>query len=487
MTLVQNRQLPLNGSSVQMRARFSSICVVLIWGAGICAAQAPLGESADVEEIFAAALAAFEGENYAEAFFGFRDVYERKPVHVKTTAAYLMAGKSLYRHGDHQAAIDLLEEFTREYSSSRYRDEAERVIAAAWLGQEHTRVNDSAINLGLALPLSRDELALTRSIFSGVQLAVEDYNSRHEPKIRIVFRDTKDSEADARSAANALVNEGVSVIIGPLFSDQVHSASHTAEQQQTVMVAPLATDGQITRGRQYVFQVNATLSERGRYTARQAIDYLNLQDIGIVVEVGNPMSEEMAQGFEEELAARDITPTFIYQIGPDSDWTRFPSLISSDMLGASEGVYLAIHRDNEVDASRLIGRTVINLRRTGARPIILGPLAWPSLDLENYNLSIPIYYTDVYYVNSLSRRVRTFIREYEVANGGAAPDRFAYVGYDVTSMILENLDEGGILLERLLQAPLYEGLGIRIQFGENRRNTEFYFFKHTPNGPQRVR
>lgn len=487
MTSVQNPQLLLNGSSMQTSIRFSLICVVLIWGAGVCAAQAPPRQSVEVEEAFSAALGAYEAEDYAGAFFGFRDVYERDPVHTKTTAAHLMAGKALYRHGDHQAAIDLLEEFIREYSSSRYREEAERVIAAARIGQEHRRVNDSAINLGLALPLSRDELPLTRSIFSGVQLAVENYNSRHEPKIRIVFRDTRNSEAGARSAANALVNEGVSAIIGPLFSDQVHSAARTVEQQQTVMIAPLATDGQITRGRRYVFQVNATLAERGRYTARQAIDFLNLRDIGIMYEAGNPMSEEMARGFQEELAARDLSPTFVYQVGPDTDWIRSPNVISSDTLRAAEGIYLAIHRDNELDASRLVGRTVINFRRRRVRPIIIGSLAWPSLDLNNYNLSIPIYYTDVYYVNDLSRSVRNFVQMYEVANGGAAPDRLAYVGYDVASMILENLEEGEISRERLLGASLYEGLSIQIQFGDNQRNTEFYFFRHTPNGPQRVR
>ncbi len=472
---------------MQMSIRFSLICVVLIWGARVCAAQAPPKQLGDVEEAFAVALGAYEAEDYAGAFFGFRDVYERDPVHTKTTAAHLMAGKALYRHGDHQAAIDLLEGFIREYSSSRYRGEAERVIAAARIGREHRRVNDSAINLGLALPLSRDELPLTRSIFNGVQLAVEDYNLRHEPKIRIVFRDTKNSEAGARSAANALVNEGVSVIIGPLFSDQVHSAARTVEQQQTVMIAPLATDGQITRGRRYVFQVNATLAERGRYTARQAVDYLNLQNIGIMVEADNPMSEEMARGFEEELIARGLTPTFIYQVGPDSDWIRSPNVISSDTLRAAEGIYLAIHRDNEVDASRLVGRTVINFRRRGVRPIILGPSAWPSLNLNNYNLSIPVYYTDVYYINDLSRSVRNFVQKYRAANGGVAPDRLAYVGYDVTSMILENLDEGELSRGRLLGASLYEGLSIQIQFGDNQRNTEFYFFRHTPNGPQRVR
>ncbi|MDE2771357.1 MAG: ABC transporter substrate-binding protein [Bacteroidota bacterium] len=472
---------------MQPSIRFSLICAVLLWGAGVCAAQALPRQSVEVEEAFAAALGAYEAEDYAGAFFGFRDVYERDPVHTKTTAAHLMAGKALYRHGDHQAAIDLLQEFIREYSSSRYREEAERVIAAARIGREHKRVNDSAINLGLALPLSRDELPLTQSIFSGVQLAIENYNSRHDPKIRIVFRDTKNSEAGARSAANALVNEGVSAIIGPLFSDQVHSAARSVEQQQTVMIAPLATDGQITRGRRYVFQVNATLAERGRYTARQAVDYLKLRDIGIIVEADNPMSEEMARGFEEELGARELTPTFVYQVGPDSDWIRSPNVISSDSLRAVEGIYLAIHRDNELDASRLVGRTVINFRRRGVRPIILGSLAWPSLDLNNYNLSMPIYYTDVYYVNDLSRSVRNFVQKYEVTNGGAAPDRLAYVGYDVASMILENLDEGDISRERLLGASLYEGLSIQIQFGDNQRNTEFYFFRHTPNGPQRVR
>ena len=91
----------------------------------------PPGSQWRLKRLLLPPLGAYEAEDYAGAFFGFRDVYERDPVHTKTTAAHLMAGKALYRHGDHQAAIDLLQEFIREYSSSRYREEAERVIAAA--------------------------------------------------------------------------------------------------------------------------------------------------------------------------------------------------------------------------------------------------------------------------------------------------------------------------------------------------------------------
>ncbi len=441
----------------------------------------------EAEQNFQVALRAFESQDYAVAFYGFREVYELDPAHLKTTAAYLMAGKALYRLGNYLPAIELLEDFRAQYPTSRYLLEAASLIRASKTELQRVEFEDNIIRIGLALPLTPDEFAVTRSIFQGVKLAVDTYNLQSEQKVKIIFRDTGDSSEGARSAATALVDQGVSAMIGPLFSDQVAAAAHVTEAEQTVLIAPLATENNLTQDRRHVFQVNTTLAERGRFIARQAIDYLNLTDFGIVTEAGDDVSKEMARGFTEELDVRGFRPVFTYEVTSSADWPRLAQLIQIDTLSAADGIYFSVYHDNQNVASRLIQDAVSSLGHRRLRPYILGPSAWHSLNLARLGTSMAAFYVDVYYLSDKRMNVRRFIRAYMESNEGMKPDRLAYVGYDIAGMLLENLERGGSLRENLMSASLYEGVGIRIQFGEERRNTALYLFEYTPGGPQLVR
>ena len=468
-----------------MKALQIGILIALFAAELVPVAQAQPTSVSDTEQVFQSALDAFESGDYSGAYVQFRDVYERERVQKKTTAAYLMAGKSLHRLGEYLRAIQLMDEFQDRYPNSRYFAEATRLIAVARRDIQYAQWNDNAIRLGLALPLSSGELAITRSIFSGVQLAVDAYNRRNEQKVKIIFRDTGNTSGGARFAASSLVEEGVSVIIGPLFSEQVHTAARVTEQNGTVLIAPLATDKTLTEGRHYVFQANATLSERGRAIARQAIEYLSLEAIGIVEEAGNDVSREMAQGFIEELAASGLTPSFTYKVGSSFDWSRLSQLIGRDSLSAAEGIFFSVYHDNQREASRLVQSGVSSIQSTGLTPYILGPSPWFSLNIDRLGTAMRVFYVGVDYQNT-RMEARRFIRAYRQSHEGVDPDQLAYIGYDITGLLLENLGQGGDLADHLLNAPLYEGVRMRIQFGEKRHNTALYLFEHTPIGPQLV-
>ncbi len=440
----------------------------------------------EVEQVFQSALEAFERGNYLDAFAQFRNIYEHERIQKKTTASYLMAGKSLYRLGEYVQAIQLMEEFQERYPNSRYISEASRLIAVTRRDIQYAQANENVIRLGIALPLSTNEIAITRSLFSGIQLAVDAYNQMNEQKIKIIFRDTENTPEGARFAANSLVEEGVSVILGPLFSEQVHAVARVTEEHETVVMAPLATDKSLTDGRRYVFQVNSTLAERGRAIAREAIDYLEIDAIGILEEAGDEVSSEMARGFMEELEANGSRPSFTYQVEKSFDWSRLSELIERDTLLASEGIFFSVYHDDQREASRIVESGVSSLQSVGLTPIILGPSPWLSLNIARLGAEMKVFYVDVEYPNT-KIKARRFIHAYRQSNEGDEPDQLAYMGYDITSLILEYLWEGSDLADRLLNAPLYEGVGMRIQFGEQRNNMALYFFEHTPLGPQLVR
>jgi len=470
-----------------MKKSLISVWIVLIAVKMACVVQAQPKRSAEAEQVFQVALDAFKSGNYLAAYAGFRDVYEKVPVHTKTTVAHLMAGKSLYRLSDYVLTVDLLEEFIVEYPSSNFVEEATRLIAAAKRSLQNIEISENAIQVGLALPLSSVEFATTRSMFLGLQLAVNAYNKQYEQKVRLVFRDTKKTSAGARSAVSSLIDSGVSVIIGPLFSDQVDAVADMTELSQIVLIAPLATDTDLTEGHRHIFQVNATLEDRGRSIARHAMGYLNLARIGIVTEAGNEVSEEMAQGFISELAENGMNLKFIYEVESSVDWSRLPSLIGRDTLSVVDGIYFSVYHHDERHRSRLIQDGVNSIIQTGLRPTILGPSTWKYLNLDILGASMKAFYVDIYYENDNRLDVQRFVQSYKESYEDSTPDLFAYIGYDVMGVLLENLDKGGVLIDHLLDAPTYEGVRMRVQFGEDRRNSALYLFEHTPDGPQLIR
>jgi len=445
----------------------------------------PVSSSTAVEQQFQNALQAFELERYSEAFYGFLDIYDQQQLHQKTTAAMMMAAKSLYRMGDYSSALSILHDFVEEFPSSRYQEQAVDLMTASRDELEQLQQEQELLRLGLALPLT--EHSVTRSLFQGVQLAVDIYNQKSQRKVKILFRDTGTSPTSATAAVRSLTDEGVTAIIGPLFSDQVNASASVTEPQQVVLIAPLATDMGITDGYRYVFQVNTTLPERGRTIARQALDYLNLSQIGIIAEALDDQSHQMVSGFIEELQSEGMDPHFVYEVKSMIDWARLPQLIPIDTLSGAAGIFFALNHDHESSATRHVQDGVNSIGQMGLRPFILSPYPLKSLDLLRYGTTMSAYYVDSYYENERRLITQQFIHHFQEIHGDILPDQFVHIGYDVTEMLLQYLDKDGDLMEHLLNASLYDGVRIRIQFGAHRRNTGMYLFEHTPGGSQLIR
>lgn len=89
------------------------------------AGEIPRIEAAETE--FVQALQAFERGDYGLAYRQFRRVIDAYPAHRRTTAAWIMAAKALYRMGEYDHVIRWADEFMARYPTSRYRSEAERL------------------------------------------------------------------------------------------------------------------------------------------------------------------------------------------------------------------------------------------------------------------------------------------------------------------------------------------------------------------------
>ncbi|MCY4170436.1 MAG: ABC transporter substrate-binding protein [Bacteroidetes bacterium] len=441
--------------------------------------------SSDGELGFKSAIDAFESADYALAFSQFQDVYQIQPEHFKTTVAGVMAAKSLYQLENYSQVIALLSEFLEVYSTSRYREVALQIMAAAEFEMQSMQRDSASIRLGVALPL--DQLNVTRSLLQGILLSVRQYNRFSEPKIKIIFRDTNASPEGTLIAIRSLVDEGVIAVIGPLFSEHVDAAARVTEQFEVPLIAPLATDDGVTSGHNYVFQVNATPAERGRAIARESIDYLKVTQIGIITESESTQSHLVAQGFTEELNSHGLSSVFNLDVESSVDWARLPLIVHQDTLASAQAILFSVDHDNESQAARHVQDGVNSIGQIGLRPYILGPYSFQSLNLESLRTQISAFFVDTYYENDLRVTAQTFIRDFKESNNGLPPDLFAYIGYDIMEMLSNSFDYDAPLFKHLVNAPPYEGIRLRIHFGDHRKNTGMYLFEQTPIGPQLIR
>ncbi len=70
------------------------------------------------------------------------------------------------------------------------------------------------IKIGLVIPLSGENKELGESVLKSVRLAINDIN---DDKIIIVPKDNKDDPDQTLKVSNELYNEGIKIIIGPIF------------------------------------------------------------------------------------------------------------------------------------------------------------------------------------------------------------------------------------------------------------------------------
>lgn len=95
--------------------------------------------------------------------------------------------------------------------------------------------NVPEVKIGLLLPLSGDQEQLGKAMLDAATLAVYDQYfslpaSKVKAKVVLVPKDTGNSTTTAVNAANAVIGQGVSLIIGPVFSSYVQAVAPVAKK-----------------------------------------------------------------------------------------------------------------------------------------------------------------------------------------------------------------------------------------------------------------
>ena len=77
-------------------------------------------------------------------------------------------------------------------------------------------ISDEKIKIGLIVPLSGEYSYIGKSILKSTRMALNKIN---DERITVIPKDTKANPIDALRVSNELYNNGVNIIIGPVFNE----------------------------------------------------------------------------------------------------------------------------------------------------------------------------------------------------------------------------------------------------------------------------
>ncbi len=330
-----------------------------------------------------------------------------------------------------------------------------------------------AYNIGVLLPVFDFESAeyeIPQHIYFGIQLAVEQFNSKNtDQKAFITYRTTNNQNQTKENIISDLViHNDVDVIIGPLFSNTAKDFSKYAEDYKVPMVLPLANADELDLYNNYVFQLNPTFGSQGKLMARKALN-IGYDTLGVIVEKKS-LGAPAARAFRHEAERLGGYVEYYFEenfeeLGYDiRDYTKFFTTDTLDSVAMVKAIYAPF---TGTIAQTLIESLLTDLEAMRSEVAILGSEEWQDINIEARRLdSTQIYYSKSFDIDTSTTSAREFISEFRIRYQ-TEPNEFAFIGFDAASIILDQLKlaKNPAYLRRYLRAiKNYKGLSIDVSF-----------------------
>lgn len=120
------------------------------------------------------------------------------------------------------------------------------------------------IKIGAILPLTGDAATYGKSLQNGLQVALDEYNSKQEKKISIVFEDSKAEPKLAVNAINKLIGtDKIQYVIGDMFTNTTLAIAPIAQQNKILLLSPTGSSNEISKVGDYVFRIYPSEIEEG--------------------------------------------------------------------------------------------------------------------------------------------------------------------------------------------------------------------------------
>lgn len=331
------------------------------------------------------------------------------------------------------------------------------------IGQGQTKI-------AMILPLSAagNAGAAAQSMRNAAEMAFTDFNN---PDVQLIFKDDGGTSQDAQMAARQAIDEGVQVILGPLFAQAVAAVAPIARAARVPVIA---------------FSTDSNVASRGVFL----LSFLPESDVDRVVSYAIDQGRhsfaalvpDNAYGGAVEAAFRQIVPAkggrvvAIARYRPGDATMQAPARQIAQASAGADALFIPDSGDAVPKVAKQLAAAGVNMKRLQ----VLGTGLWDD----------PRIFSDAtlegsWFAAPDSSGYKAFVERYR-AKYGQAPARTATLAYDAVALVValaKSVPGQRITAEMLTNPSGFAGIDGVFRFradGTNQRGLAIH--KVTPSG-----
>ena len=297
-----------------------------------------------------------------------------------------------------------------------------------------------AIKIGEYASLTGKEAGFGQTSHHGVVLAVEELNAAGGvlgKKLELVVEDNQTKAGESATAVKKLISrDKVIALIGEVSSSRSLEAGPVAQQAKIPMIAPAATNPEVTKKGDYIFRVCFIDPFQGTVMAKFAQGDLKVKNVAIISSVSNAYSVGPAKFFRETFTAGGGTiPVEQKYSEGDKD---FRAQLTAVKAAGVDAVFVPGYYTESaliVRQARDLGITVPFLGGDGWEDEQLLKIAGDALN--------GCYYSTHFSAENNDPAVATFVEKYKKRWNGEVPGAFSALGYDAIYVLIDAIKRAG--------------------------------------------
>lgn len=324
----------------------------------------------------------------------------------------------------------------------------------------------NAAKIGFTAALAGGAAAYGKSEEEGVRLAVEEINKKGDFPIDLLVEDTKAVPADSMNATKKLIQEKVSLIIGPMTSNEAKAAGPIIQNAKVPSLEISVTAENITDIGDCIFRNSVPESKNIPQTVKKTHKLLGYKTAAILYAHDNEQHVTAQKYFQKTMEEEGVQVIDVETFG--SKDSEYSAQLTNIQHKAPDVIVVCSYYQ---EGSRILKK----MREMGMDQPVLGDNGFVSPELGKMAGAAAdnVYVSSMWSADRKDEKVQKFVENYKKAYG-RAPDQFAASAYDGVYMAMDAMQRAGTttdhkkIRDALAQMKDFKGVCGTFSFDEKR-------------------
>ena len=324
----------------------------------------------------------------------------------------------------------------------------------------------NAAKIGFTAALTGGAAAYGKSEEEGVRLAVEEINKKGDFPIDLLVEDTKAVPADSMNATKKLIQEKVSMIIGPMTSNEAKAAGPIIQNAKVPSLEISVTAENITDIGDCIFRNSVPESKNIPQTVKKTHKLLGYKTAAILYAHDNEQHVTAPKYFQKTMEEEGVQVIDVETFG--SKDSEYSAQLTNIQHKAPDVIVVCSYYQ---EGSRILKK----MREMGMDQPVLGDNGFVSPELGKMAGAAAdnVYVSSMWSADRKDEKVQKFVENYTKAYG-RAPDQFAASAYDGVYMAMDAMQRAGTttdhkkIRDALAQMKDFKGVCGTFSFDEKR-------------------